>query len=162
MSSLDHERRDRLIKERIHDPYMQRVKSKDPMVCPECGASYIEGRWTWKKPDHVASRDLCPACQRIEDKVPAGLLTLKGSFVTTHWDEIENLIRNTEEREKEYHPLKKLMSIDKESKDTFVVKTTEFTLARNILTDLESAYEGSITFHYGTTDPMFRGEWLRN
>lgn len=38
-------RRDRLIQERIHDPYKARAKMADPGVCPRCGAVYENGRW---------------------------------------------------------------------------------------------------------------------
>src|SRR5512134_3712615 len=32
------QRRDRLIHERVHDPYKTRLKLVDPSVCPQCGA----------------------------------------------------------------------------------------------------------------------------
>jgi hypothetical protein len=32
------QRGDRLIRERIHDPYKMRLKLPDPTLCPDCGA----------------------------------------------------------------------------------------------------------------------------
>lgn len=38
-------RRDRLIRERIHDPYKARAKLPARAVCPQCGAAYEAGRY---------------------------------------------------------------------------------------------------------------------
>ena len=73
-------RGDRLIKERIHDPYLSREKLPEPTVCPECRAVFTEGRWQWQSSvAEDANETLCPACRRIREKVPAGILTLSGT-----------------------------------------------------------------------------------
>ena len=106
-------RRDRLIRELEHDPYHAKRKIKGPAVCSECGAVFQDGRWSWVTVPSGAHEALCPACHRIKDKVPAAFLTLGGSFLADHKDEIMNLIHNYEEREKAEHPLKRIMSIEK-------------------------------------------------
>ena len=40
-------RQDRLIHEWVHDPYQSKRKLPDPTVCPQCGAVFHQGRWTW-------------------------------------------------------------------------------------------------------------------
>ena len=76
----DPPRRDRLIREREHDTYKVRGQLPDPTACPECGAMYRAGRWTWGSAPVDAQRVVCPACQRIKDDYPGGFLTLGGSF----------------------------------------------------------------------------------
>ena len=66
------QRRDRLIHERIHDPYKARLKLVDPSVCPQCGAVYESDRWRWGAPPVDAGEQLCQACHRINDQYPAG------------------------------------------------------------------------------------------
>ena len=41
------ERRDRLLREQVHDTYKQRGQLKEPTRCPGCGAVYRKGRWSW-------------------------------------------------------------------------------------------------------------------
>ena len=40
-------RKDRLIREQIHDPYKTRLKLAEPTVCSQCGAVFLKGRWQW-------------------------------------------------------------------------------------------------------------------
>jgi hypothetical protein len=80
------QRRDRLIRERVHDPYKTRLKLLEPTVCPQCGAAWQSGRWQWveTRPDD-ANEELCQACHRINDKYPAGELTLSGKRSRTSY-----------------------------------------------------------------------------
>jgi len=73
-------RNDRLIQEFDHDPYHAKLKLKEPTACPQCCAVYAKGRWKWGQIPEDAYETLCPACQRIHDKVPAAFLTLSGQF----------------------------------------------------------------------------------
>jgi hypothetical protein len=100
-----HGRRDRLIKERGHDPYMTRSKLTEPTACSECRVVFSNGRWRWL-PEVLEGvcQELCPACQRTRDRVPAGFLTLKGEFFVEHRDEIMHLLHNKVEAQKAQHP----------------------------------------------------------
>ena len=93
-------RGDRLIRERVHDPYKTRLKLPNSTVCPQCGALFHKGRWTWGDQPLKAKEGLCQACHRINDKYPAGILTLSGGFIRGHRREVLNLARNTEAVEK--------------------------------------------------------------
>ncbi len=73
-------RGDRLIRERVHDPYKTRLKLPEPTVCPQCGAVFHKGRWTWDDRPPEAKEEFCQACRRINGKYPAGILTLSGGF----------------------------------------------------------------------------------
>ena len=71
-SDVPHEpRRDRMDEERVSDPYRSRGKWKEPTTCPECNAIFTHGHWQWGAAVPGAEQHLCPACQRIRDRVPA-------------------------------------------------------------------------------------------
>lgn len=153
-------RRDRLIRELEHDPYHLKRKIKSPAFCSECGAVFQDGRWSWGTAPSGAHKALCPACHRIEDKVPAAFLTLGGDFWADHKDEIMNLIRNYEEREKSEHPLKRIISVEK-LEDALEIKFTDAHLARGIGEALHDAYKGELDYHYTDEDIMLRVMWSR-
>lgn len=104
-------RRDRLIREQIHDSYKSKRKLPEPALCPQCGAVYHGGRWQWTSQPAKAHQQTCPACHRIQDKYPAGSVSLSGQFLGTHRDEVLNVVRNAEARAKAEHPLKRIINI---------------------------------------------------
>jgi NMD protein affecting ribosome stability and mRNA decay len=154
-------RRDRLIQEERHDTYRAREKPPEPTRCPDCRAVFRDGRWTWTGEDLTDSHErTCPACQRIRDAYPAGYVTLSGSFLGTHRDEIENLISNEEKKETEEHPLKRIMDV-KGTDEGLLVTTTDSHLARSIGEAVARAYAGKLDYHY-TEDDMLRVVWKRD
>lgn len=155
-------RGDRLIKEYIHDPYMTRKRPSEPTVCTECGVVSADGRWQWlsERPSD-ANEALCPACQRIRDRVPAGVLTMSGDFCREHRDEIMNLLRNKVEREQAQRPLKRLMEVD-ERDGTVVATFTDRHLPRGIGEALERAYEGDLEIQYTEEAGLVRVYWHRD
>lgn len=153
-------RRDRLIRELDHDPYHSKLKLTEPTVCPECNAVYSHGRWSWQNAPVDAQQQLCPACQRIKDKVPAAFLSLEGDFLETHSEEIINLIYNYEKREKAEHPLKRIIGSEVQE-GRLVFSLTDAHLARGIGEALHHAYEGDIDYQYTKEDIMLRVNWSR-
>lgn len=160
-SDYHHEgRHDRLLRELDHDPYHSKQKLSEPTVCPNCRAVYVKGRWSWGDAPPGATEHLCPACQRVKDRVPAAFLTLRGEFFTTHKDEIMGLTHNYEEREKHEHPLKRIMDIEAQPEGT-VITFTDAHLARGIGEAIHHAYEGEIDYQYTKGDIMLRVVWER-
>jgi NMD protein affecting ribosome stability and mRNA decay len=156
----DRGRGDRLIQERVHDPYKTRSKLPEPTVCPECQAVFTQGRWSWTEVPAEANQTLCPACQRIRDRVPAGFLSLSGEFFQNHREEILNLIRNKEQSEKAQHPLKRIMNIEEQEQET-VLTFTEIHLPRGIGEALQRAYEGKLDYQYAEQTSILRVRWRR-
>lgn len=154
------ERNDRLIQERRHDAYRSRGKLPEPTRCPDCGATYRDGRWLWGSSEGPAHEERCPACHRIHDKYPAGYVVIAGEFSGTHRDEIVNLIRNVEAREKSQHALARVMACD-ESAEGLLVTTTDPHLARAIGDALAHAYHGELDYHYNDSDRLLRVHWTR-
>jgi hypothetical protein len=154
-------RRDRLIREHVHDPYKTRLKLPEPTVCPRCGAVFHEGRWRWAPRPAEAHEQLCQACHRINDGYPAGEVTIAGAFARAHRDEILHLARHQEEQEKAEHPLHRIMGIE-DTDDGVVVRTTDIHLPRRIGEALRHAYHGELTFHYDEESYAIRVHWTRD
>ncbi|HEU4620326.1 MAG TPA: BCAM0308 family protein [Gammaproteobacteria bacterium] len=155
-------RQDRLIRERIHDPYKLRQKLPEPTRCPRCGAVFEKGRWAWSRvPVTGAHEELCQACHRIEDDYPAGEVHVRGAYVSDHKDEIVGLMRNIEQAENAEHPLNRIMRID-ETDEGLVVKTTDIHLPHAIGHALNDAWDGELAVHYDEEGYFARVEWRRD
>lgn len=154
-------RQDRLLRERVHDTYKSKHKLPEPTECPQCGAIYHEGRWTWGAASATAHRELCPACHRINDHVPAGFLTLNGEFLQQHRDEILHVIRNVEAKEKAEHPLNRLMRIEDQDEGGVLVTFTNPHLARAAGEAVQSAYKGEFELDYEPDETIVRVRWSR-
>ncbi len=153
-------RGDRRIQEYEHDTYKTKGKLKEPTACAECGAVFHRGRWTWDPRPAGAHETACPACHRIKDHYPKGIVTLKGRFLHDHRDEILGLVRNEEAREKGEHPLARIMKIERQD-DATVITTTDTHLPRRIGEALHHAYEGGFHFHYDEGEQFVRVFWTR-
>jgi NMD protein affecting ribosome stability and mRNA decay len=153
-------RLNRLIKEKRKDTYLSKTAKREPAVCKQCGASLMNGRWTWEKASLNAYETICPACKRITDKYPAGFIEIKGSFYSLHENEIANLIKNTERIENKQHPLERIMSL-KLDKYKAILTTTGIHLARRIGEALFRSYQGEFNFQYAEGDRSIRVSWER-
>jgi uncharacterized protein (DUF2249 family) len=158
-------RRDRTIQEYQHDSYKQRGKLKEPAACSRCGAVFHKGRWAWGPKPTEAHQITCPACHRIADHYPQGMLTLSGTFFAEHREEVLGLVHNEEAKGKTEHPLGRILSIKqeagKEHTGETVVATTDVHLPRRIGEALHHAYHGEFTFHYDKGEQFIRARWHR-
>jgi hypothetical protein len=155
------ERTDRRIPEHESDTYGLRGKLPDPTACPSCGVMYRGGRWVWGAPPADAHRTSCPACRRIHDDYPAGLVIAEGEFAASHREEILGLARNLEEREKAEHPLKRIMRVAGPEGGPIEIATTDVHLARGIGEALHHAYQGDLDYHYEDKEDLVRVHWKR-
>lgn len=153
-------RRDRNIQEHRHDSYKLAGKLKEPTVCPTCKAVFHKGHWTWSVPPPEAHETLCPACHRIHDKYPKGLLTLKGIFPRQELEQVMGLLKNTESKENKEHPLARIMNIE-EKPEGLVVSTTDTHLPRQIGEALQHAYHGKLDLHYDKDEEFVRVTWTK-
>lgn len=137
-------------------------KLPDVTLCPECKAVFRGGRWRWATVARPTGtkRELCPACQRIRDKYPAGEVTLVGDFARTHRAEVIGVVRNLEAKEKAAHPLNRLMEIRDEG-DAVVVTTTDVHLAHAIGVALFHAYRGTLHAPWAQEGDLLRVRWER-
>ena len=114
-----------------HDAYHADAKNAAAMVCKECGVTSHGGKWSWNGPPLADVHEgICPACQRIRDDYPAGIIEIRG-LNAGELEEIRNLIHNVEANEKAEHPLERLMAM-REDDEALHVTTTGLHLGRAI------------------------------
>jgi NMD protein affecting ribosome stability and mRNA decay len=161
--NMDHHgRQDRLLKEHVHDPYMASGKLSEPTVCPQCNAVFAQGRWQWKPVSpKEATEQTCPACRRMNDKVPAGFLTLRGEFFASNRDEIMRLVDHKIEEQKTQHPMKRLMNVEKQDDGSTLLTFTDMHLPRGVGEAIESAYSGELEIQYTKDAGIVRVYWQR-
>lgn len=153
-------RRDRLIQEHEHDTYKTRAKLPEPTACRKCGAVYQKGRWQWAVRPEGAHETLCPACNRIQDRYPGGYLALSGPFLSEHRLEILQRVRNIENREKNLHPLRRIIAID-ENGAGISITTTDMQLARTLGDAVHDAFKGELDYRYTDESNILRVAWRR-
>ncbi len=144
------------------DPFATRAKLPSPTLCGDCRAVYRRGRWTWGSAPEGSPVHRCPACHRIADRYPAGIVWLEGAFVAKHREEIQGRIRHVEQRESRTHPLKRVMWIRKTPKGGLEVATTDARLARGIGTALKRAYRGELESAPSEAANLLRVYWRRD
>ena len=154
-------RGDKLFGQGRIDPYESRKKLPDPTRCPQCRALYLKGRWTWEIPGEPVYEGLCPACRRINDRVAAGIINIRGDFYEAHRDEVIHLVENLERLEKERRPMERLMGITN-TESNLRVETTGVHLAQRIGRALESAYQGDLELDFLKGQYKVRVNWQRS
>ena len=152
--------RDRIFDDKRHDPYQPPGKYPEPTRCKDCGAVYHKGHWQWGPAPEGARVDQCPACRRIQEKLPAGSLTLEGPFLAAHRGDLLSLIQNEAEHERSEHPLHRVMRID-EPAERIEISTTDIHLPQRIGEALKKAYDGELTVQYGHDEYSVRVRWER-
>jgi NMD protein affecting ribosome stability and mRNA decay len=155
-----HGRKDRLIKQKRHDSFVNLSKLPEPTVCTSCGVVYSNGRWVWKEIPVQCHKVKCPACRRIEQNYPAGTINLSGTFFEEHREEISNLIQNIETQEKNERPMERILAVESGQKTT-VITTTGMHLARRIGEALSRAYNGTYAFNYLDGEDYIEVSWHR-
>ncbi|HSN04537.1 BCAM0308 family protein [Nitrospira sp. NS4] len=153
-------RRDRNLKEHRHDSYRLFGKLKEPTVCSGCGALFHKGRWTWGAAPKGAATTTCPACHRMHDKYPMGLVTIAGSFKEKQHEQVMGVIHNAAAQEKKEHPLSRIMAVERRP-EGLVISTTDTHLPRRIGEALKHAYRGELEYHYDQEEEFIRVNWTR-
>ena len=149
------------------DPYSLKVSNSEVALCRKCHATYQNRKWHLKKEfyDKLAGLKntkivLCPACRKIKDNFPGGIVKLKGDFLQEHETEIMNLIRNEEIRAMGFNPLERIIEI-LHTREGIEVKTTNEKLAQRITRRVERAYQGKVEYKWSNGTKLLRAEWIR-
>jgi hypothetical protein len=146
----------------ILDPYAPAAKLSEPAFCTQCGAVYQHGRWHWAPRPEAAEPTLCQACRRINDRFPAGIVSLSGPVVTAQKNAILGLVHHQEQAEKTEHPLNRIMGIDDSASGRLEVSTTDIHLPRRIGNAMKDAYKGTLAEHFDEGGYFVRVTWHRD
>jgi hypothetical protein len=148
----------RIFDDKRHDPYQAAGKYAEPTVCPDCRAIFHAGHWQWGSAPEGAHQTRCPACRRIHEKLPAGWLTLSGAQFNQHRADVLAHLHKVAAREREEHPLNRVMEIE-EGRDEVVVTTTDIHTPQRIAEALKRQYRADFDLHYGHDEYSVRVTW---
>ena len=152
---------------RVNDPYMPKGSKHEMSICKGCHAIYREKKWfldeelykeSFKK--KTVNMVTCPACLKIKDNFPGGVVILEGDFLKIHEDEILNLVRNEGERSLRDNPLERIMSVDK-IKGRIEIQTTNEKLAQKVGKAVYKAYAGRLEYKWSEHNKFVRVNWSR-
>lgn len=150
--------RPRGVQSRHPRPYVHPAKVAGALVCKDCGVVQHGGRWSWGAPPPARLRKgRCPACQRIQDGIPAGTIRLHPAFLE-HRKEVLQLARNVERSEKAEHPLERLMKVD-ESDGGLVIATTGIHIAHQIAHTLARRFHRKARIRYADDESVVHVDW---
>jgi hypothetical protein len=150
------------------DPYMPRGASRSVSVCGGCRAVYMNKRWyaDGEVYDRVMNNPeraevICPACLKIRDNFPGGIVTLKGDYVLPHKTDLMNLVRNEEERARGLNPLERVIAIKENGFGSIVISTTNEKLAQRLGRAIKKAFHGEVAYHWSHDNKLVRVDWVR-
>ncbi len=149
------------------DPYISDQAMKEPSVCTSCNALYRNKRWSL---DPQAAENFetkgeaiwvtCPACKKIAESYPEGVVTLRGEYLWQHEEEIFNMLKNEEATAMAKNPLERIMSMSREE-DTLIIETTEEKLAEHLGRALHKAHHGDLQVSHDSDHRVCRVTWER-
>jgi NMD protein affecting ribosome stability and mRNA decay len=150
------------------DSYIPRGASRSVSICGSCRAVYMNKRW-YVDGDTVKAAGaemktvlvVCPACLKIRDNFPGGIVTLRGDYVLAHKQDVMNLIKNEEERARGFNPLERVMSIKENGHGGLVVSTTNEKLAQRLGRAIKKAFHGEVTYQWSHDNKLARVDWVR-
>jgi NMD protein affecting ribosome stability and mRNA decay len=153
--------------ERSPSAYLPRKGAKELAVCDKCHLIYQHKRWYLDEAeasrllaDSRTQRAVCPVCRRMEDSVPAGIVTLSGAYFRQHEGEILDLVKNTEVKTRMKNPLGRIMEIAQEG-EVLTVSTTDDKLAQKLGREVYKAHKGDLNFKWSHDQEMVRVGWQR-
>jgi len=149
------------------DPYVPEGGLKEPAVCRECHAVYRHKRWQLPLVDVAGFENdpsvlwvNCPACQKIAEQYPEGIVTLAGDYLWHHEAEIRNILSNEVERVRAKNPGARIIKMTKED-GRLVIETTEQKLAEHLGRTLGRAHSGTLQVDWSGSPRMCRVSWER-
>ncbi len=149
------------------DPYLAEAALKEPAVCQTCQAIYRQKRWQLDPMlaarlthDPAAHWVTCPACQKAAGHYPEGILTLRGSYLWNHEEEIRRILTNTADRIGLRNPLERVIRIDRRE-ESLVIETTDNKLAEQLGRTLQKAHSGELQIDWQGSPVVCRVQWER-
>lgn len=152
---------------RSTDVYLPKGGVKEVAICTGCRSLYRNKRWyvnedesTKLSSDMVRNDVTCPACRRMQEHNPAGIVTFTGDYLVEHEVAILNTIKNEEEKARTRNPLARIMEIKQEG-NVLTVCTTDDKLAEKLGRDIYKAHSGKLEYQWTKEDNFVRVNWNR-
>ncbi len=149
------------------DPYIPEEGRKEPSLCSSCQALYRNKRWTLDPKAFAELKDsadanwvTCPACQKIAESYPEGIVTLRGGYLWDHEEEIRNILKNEETKAMAKNPLERIIRVAREG-DELVIETTEQKLAEHLGRALHKSHQGELKVSWTEEHSVCRVTWER-
>lgn len=149
------------------DPYIDKGGMKEPCLCRQCHSTYRNKRWYLdpqafeaEARNEGANWTICPACQKIAEHYPEGMVTLSGGYLWEHEEEIFNILRHEEAKAMAKNPLERIMSMERLG-EALVVETTEEKLAEHLGRAMHRAHHGQLNISWDRDHEFCRVTWER-
>ena len=149
------------------DPYIPGEALAEPALCATCHALYRNKRWYLDPGAYAAAQEdpavhwvTCPACQKVAEHYPEGVVTLRGGYLWQHEEEIRNILRNEENKARAKNPLARIMRMDREGEE-LVIETTEEKLAEHLGRVLHRSHHGELNIAWDQEHDLCRVTWER-
>ncbi|MEN3046144.1 MAG: BCAM0308 family protein [Candidatus Hydrothermales bacterium] len=156
-------RTDKRFTYKLRDPYMDKSLYSDPTICPTCGLIYHKKRWVnnpellkkIKENEKRVEHKDCPACRKIKDKYPLGIVEIRGDFVIKKNEEIHSRVKHIAADEYIHNPLERIIDV-KEEGDKITIETTTEHLAEKIGKNIAKTFKKNIKIIFSETDKFVR------
>ena len=149
------------------DPFVSDKGLKEPALCKNCRLYLHHKRWvndpeTYQqlKSDPNVHWTTCPACRKIAEGYPEGIVTLRGSYLWKHEDEILRLLKNLETEAFDRNPQERIIRQTQED-EQLVIETTEQSLAEHLGRVLHRSHQGELSIHWAEGADICRVNWER-
>jgi NMD protein affecting ribosome stability and mRNA decay len=150
------------------DPYISEEGLKEPALCESCRGVYRNKRWSRDVEAYTelsksadVHRVTCPACLKIAEGYPEGIVTLYGDYLWEHEEEIRNLLHNEEEKTTAKNPLARIIRITREG-EALRIEATEEKLAEHLGRTLHKAHQGDLAISWDSDHDLCRVTWKRD
>jgi NMD protein affecting ribosome stability and mRNA decay len=137
--------------------------------CPRCGAVHDGRRWIPEPDEELSSRIMkekqgekaCPGCEREARRQVDGVVTLGGSFLDNHREEILNVVGRVSRNRRRRNVTSRVLSF-RNSPEEIVIETCDEHLAERIGKEIQKAFKGDLEMKWQNRDSFVRVSWLRD
>lgn len=150
------------------DPYVMDEGRPEPAICGRCHAIFKNKRWYFEENEfnhfrrtREAAETVCPACQKVTQSYPEGIVTLRGDYLWHHEEEIRNILKKEENKAMAKNPLERIIRMEREG-DDLVIETTEEKLAEHLGRALNKAHQGELKIDWSNEHSLCRVIWERS
>jgi hypothetical protein len=146
------------------DPYLTQGPPRTTAQCSGCSAVYRNKRWQLAAQTGTAPKKggrrlvLCPACRKVRDRYPNGVVTIHWPTQPRLRESMLNLIKNQEAWGRKGNPLERILSMEA-GPSLLTITTTNERLAQRLGRAIERAFHGKVVYRWSRGDKLARVDW---